>query len=150
MTYNKKTDNEQKNNPLCPRKYMEDYLYLKGLSFDSLTPGKRNRYEKIALAVGLRLLARNEAERVIKDNKVTIHAVSEETGVSNKTIYNDDILRGFIQSNASPSDENTSTLLAVRNELKEANNIIHKLKRSAVSKQILKDDIRSLEKEVEL
>ena len=60
-----------------------------------------------------RLDAIKHADQTIRDNAININSISKATGISRKTFYNNDILKGFVTANATvdvATKEVTSTL----------------------------------------
>ena len=63
---------------------------------------------KELLAVEEEILARQkniaDAENVIKDNAINVKAISEATGISRKTFYNNKLLAEFVEENRTVDD----------------------------------------------
>ena len=127
---------------------MEEYLLSKGMSLDALTKAKQDRYKKVAEAVYRIKSIRKQAEQCLRNYSINISAIAEETGISNKTFYNDYVLNDFIKENSTKDSNDKSSqdslLLAELKDIKRQN---HSLVRSAIETQLLKEEIKELEKD---
>ena len=127
---------------------METFLRSKGMSFDALSPGKRERYMKVADAVFRYKDIRSLAKQTIKEHPINISSITAETGLSNKTFYNDKVLHEFVAVNSTDSGKEKSAAdKAIREKLEKAEAQNKKLVRNAIETQLLKEEIRELEKD---
>ena len=91
--------------------FAEEFLKSKGKSLDSLSPGKKKRFEVVAEIIWNTLNQRKDAEIILKNNQINISRVAAATGTSNKTFYNDKILGDFVKSYETKPDGKTAEIV---------------------------------------
>ena len=128
--------------------FAEEFLKSKGKSLDSLSPGKKKRFEVVAEIIWNTLNQRKDAEIILKNNQINISRVAAATGTSNKTFYNDKILGDFVKSYETKPDGKTAEIVEMyAQRLRVAENKIKQLTLNAIDSQLLKVHIRELEAE---
>lgn len=126
---------------------MNDFLSSKGKSLDIFPPSKRERYITVAVSVWTRRRKIEEALETIKENAISIASVSKATCISNKTFYNDPVLKEFIETNSMKRKDNSGYISSLRCEIEEKNKMIEKMMSNAIDVVEMKEELKMLQKE---
>lgn len=97
---------------------LQDFLLAHGNSLEALPKSRRDQLSKVYDAVERRKIAMHDAKKSFSENSITIIAVAAETGIARKTFYNNELLKQYIEEQASKLDD-TKTLAKERAEYKE-------------------------------
>ena len=86
-------------------KRIEEFLKSHGLDTGSVPKQRIKQLQKIDEAVQKRLSAISEAQQMLKDNSINIASVAEDSGITRKTFYNNEILKQYVESFTSVDGE---------------------------------------------
>ena len=84
---------------------IEAFLASIGLDTGSVPKQRITQLRKIDTAVQKRLSALSEAQRMLKENAISIVAIAEDSGITRKTFYNNEILKQYVKSFSSVDGE---------------------------------------------
>lgn len=85
---------------------IKDFLIKNGLGLDTITKHRLNQFKKVDGAIQSRLKTINEAKETIKEMVINIVAISEASGISRKTFYNNNqLLKKFVDTYNAGNEE---------------------------------------------
>ena len=116
----------------CDNKDDNTFLYLPNTKdFENITQSQMKQLMKIEPELSKRLSKQENASAVICDNKINIASIANAVGITRKTIYNNDVLKDYIESAGKEYDSNypTNGLTNIREQLNESKEIINKMVR---------------------
>ena len=89
---------------------INSFLLRHKSSFDVLSKSKQRQLVAIDTAIQKRLDAASEAKAILKDSKINVSTIAEDTKIARKTFYNNDILKAYIEEyTSSASDDETAS-----------------------------------------
>ena len=89
---------------------INSFLLRNKLSLDVLSKSKQQQLITIDNAIQARIIATAEAKAILKDSKINISTIAEDTKIARKTFYNNNILKGYVEEYANTaSDEDTAS-----------------------------------------
>ena len=94
------------------------FLSQYGLSFDTISKSRMEQFEKVDYAIQDRLNEINHAKEILRRKTINVTTISNDTGIARKTFYNNDLLRLYVESFSTESD-NKMTAVANLERLKE-------------------------------
>lgn len=133
-------------------KTVEERLEKMDIEIDDVPEKILSYLIKIETEVTKRLNEEARAIEEIKANAININTISKAGIISNKTIYNHDILANYIKACETeykkrlPADKDKIT--ALKNRLEEAEDTVHLFDLNAVDAEVLKHEIDELHKEI--
>lgn len=89
------------------------------------------------------------AERMIQNNAVNIKAISDATGISRKTFYNNKLLNDFVTANSTVDTVVRDETSKLKKKLGDTETKLNKLLYRNVDEIILLNEITKLQKELE-
>ena len=105
---------------------INNFLAKNGASIDTISASRLAQLQKIDDAVQHRVAKVLEAQNILKGNPINVSAISEDTGISRKTFYNNDLLRLYVEDQAAtvitdkkPQSEEIDRLKAKCDEAEE-------------------------------
>ena len=100
---------------------IKDFFLKKGINSDTISKGKMEKLEKVDQAIQRRLKIIEKSKNDINENKINISNISNETGISRKTFYNNDLLKSYVEfySNDDDNEEKNVTTTKQYKNLKE-------------------------------
>lgn len=118
--------------------------------YSILTPSQIKQLIKIETEVSKRISMQKDYLNNLKDIKINISSISNTVGIARKTIYNNDILKEYIEYSSELYENNfpnsdTSTL---KEKLSEYKNIIDEMVKRDILLEDLKNEIDILQKEL--
>lgn len=118
---------------------------------DDKTIGKSLNKNLLAVEteIAKRQQAVAEAQKSIKENAINIKAISEATGISRKTFYNNELLAAFVEENATGNSSSADELRRVKERLSDADSKLLKLMNRDANMEVLRYQISKLEAELE-
>lgn len=89
---------------------INSFLLRHKLSLDVLSKSKQRQLIAIDTAIQKRLDAASEAKAILKDSKINVSTIAEDTKIARKTFYNNDILKAYIEEHTSSAlDDETAS-----------------------------------------
>ena len=79
-------------------KRIETFLKSQGLDSGSVPKQRIKQLQQIDEAVQKRLTAILEAQQIIKDNSISIASIANDSGITRKTFYNNQILKLYVEN----------------------------------------------------
>ena len=73
-----------------------DYLDSRGMRAEDLPKSQLKRLIQIDEAINRRIQASEEAEKIIRDSRITVSAIASDIGVARKTLYNNTVLLDYV------------------------------------------------------
>ena len=83
------------------------FLGLKGTCAEALSKSRLAKLELIDTAIQNRLSEIEKAKETLKNSSINISVISEDTHISRKTFYNNDIFKEYVESYATDNEEKT-------------------------------------------
>ncbi len=93
---------------------IQNFLVRNGTKIDVQPHARIVQLQKIDEILQIRLAKLNEAQKIERENSISILSISEASGISNKTFYNQVLLRKFVKFYApnSSGEDRTITVKA--------------------------------------
>ncbi len=88
---------------------IKDFLTENKQDKTTITDGTLKRLITIDTAIQRRLTAISNAKQTLQKNRINVSAIAKETGISNKTFYNNKLLKEFVLKYSANTPDNTST-----------------------------------------
>ena len=79
---------------------IQSFLVAHNLSADTITRGRMSQMEKADDAIQKRLKEAADAKEKLKSSEINVSAIAQDTGISRKTFYNNELLRLYVESYA--------------------------------------------------
>lgn len=77
---------------------IESFLKEQGLDISSVPRQRIKQLLMIDVAVQKRLQAIKQAQKIVKDNSISIVSIANDSGITRKTFYNNEILKTYVES----------------------------------------------------
>ena len=90
-----------------------------------------------------------KAEQVIKENSINVKSISEATGISRKTFYNNELLNSFVQEHTTVDRDSKEEITKLKDNLKDKNEKINKLLYRDIDFISMQNEISKLQNELE-
>lgn len=90
-----------------------------------------------------------KAEQTIKENSINVKSISEATGISRKTFYNNDLLNTFVQEHITVDKESKDEINKLKENLKDKEDKINKLLYRDIDFISMQNEIGKLQNELE-
>lgn len=100
-------------------KRINSFLNEQGQSIKSIPKNRLQQLEKTDKAIQERLLQIAKAKDILNTCKINVSVIAEDSGISRKTFYNNDLLRLFVEKYSHEPEESAS--LSELQRLKEKN-----------------------------
>ena len=84
---------------------IESFLKGQGLDIGSMPRQRIKQLLMIDVVVQKRLQAIKQAQKIVKDNSISIVTIANESGITRKTFYNNEILKKYVESFTSVDGE---------------------------------------------
>ena len=130
---------------------LNSFLYQHSQSIDSIPKSRLNQLDKIDDAIQAKLKSIESAKAILKGNNINVSIISNETNISRKTFYNNDLLRLYVEKYETDGNESSSFEKEITN-LKEKNNELSYQVKCFLLRDIetenLKNEIDELNKEI--
>lgn len=91
----------------------------------------------------------SQAEQSIRDNAINISSISEATGISRKTFYNNDLLSEFVNNNSTVDKETKEAISKIKDKLDDSEQKLQKLLNRDVDQITVLNEVSKLRKELE-
>lgn len=130
---------------------INSFLKANNLSIDTLSKSRLTQLEKIDDAIQNKLTSRNKAKILLKNSGINISVISEDTNISRKTFYNNELLKAYVESYATNDEKNCNNdeleNLKTKNEelLAQVNNFVLR----DIETETLRHEIKELYKEIQ-
>lgn len=76
---------------------IKNFILQQGINIDIISKSKLKQLEKIDIAIQRRTEILDKAKKDIKENKINISSIADETGISRKTFYNNELLKTYVE-----------------------------------------------------
>ena len=96
-----------------------------------------------------RLQAIADAQKTIKENAINIKAISEATGISRKTFYNNVLLGKFVEENNTTDITSREEIKKLKDRLADSDSKLLKVLHRDIDTEILRYQIEKLQAELE-
>ena len=126
---------------------IDAFLKNHGLDTGSIPKQRIKQLQKIDNALQKRLDAISKAQRMLRENSITIAAIASDSGITRKTFYNNKLLKQYVESFMSVDGEPGKLVKA-----SEIEKMKEKLERQAddIAKMIARDiDVEGLRYELD-
>lgn len=91
----------------------------------------------------------SQAVQSIRDNAINISSISEATGISRKTFYNNDLLSEFVNNNSTVDKETKEAISKIKDKLDDSEQKLQKLLNRDVDQITVLNEVSKLRKELE-
>lgn len=91
----------------------------------------------------------SQAEQSIRDNAINISSISEATGISRKTFYNNDLLSEFVNNNSTVDKETKEAISKIKDKLDDSEQKLQKLLNRDVDQITVLNEVSKLRRELE-
>ena len=87
------------------KKAIQEFLLSHGSSLEAMSKARVQQFLKVYDVIERRKENINAARNTLSQNAITLVAISEETGISRKTFYNNKLLKQYVEEQASQFDD---------------------------------------------
>ena len=123
-----------------------------GYSYEELPQNQQKHIEKIGGEITKRLISQKSALNQIKENKISVSSITHSVGISRKTIYNNTVLKEYIEVAETQYDECIPTNKCdqnIKEQLIISREIINKMVKRDIHLENTRFEIDSLLKEIQ-
>lgn len=136
-------------------KRIEEFLQAHGLDTGSVPQQRIRQLQRIDDAIQKRLASISEAQRLLKENSISIASIAEESGITRKTFYNNEILKQYVESFTAVNGEpgklvKASELDAMRKRLDEQADDIAKMIARDIDVETVRHEVDELQKVISI
>ena len=101
-------------------KLLDDFLTKNKKDTNTVGKSLNKNLLTVEATIAKRQQAIAEAQKSIKENAINIKAISEATGISRKTFYNNELLAAFVEENATVNNASADEIKRLKDRLAEA------------------------------
>lgn len=130
-------------------KLLDDFLTKNKKDTNTVGKSLNKNLLTIETEINKRQQAVAKAQKSIKENAINIKAISEATGISRKTFYNNELLAAFVEENATVNNASADEIKRLKDRLAEAESKMFTLLSRDADMEELRYQISKLEAELE-
>ena len=130
-------------------KLLDDFLTKNKKDTSTVGKSLNKNLLTVEATIAKRQKAIAEAQKSIKENAINIKAISEATGISRKTFYNNELLAAFVEENATANNASADEIKKLRERLAESESKMFTLLSRDADMEELRYQISKLEAELE-
>lgn len=79
---------------------INEFLVRHGASIKTIPKQKVTQFEKVDEAIQARLAEINKAQEILRGKPINVSVIAQDTGISRKTFYNNDLLRLYVEEHS--------------------------------------------------
>ena len=128
---------------------LDKFLISKNKSKDTISKTLYKELLTVEDEVAKRKDNITKSEQVVKENSINVKSISEATGISRKTFYNNDLLNTFVQEHITVDKESKDEINKLKENLKDKEEKINKLLYRDIDFISMQNELSKLQNELE-
>lgn len=130
-------------------KLLNDFLKENKKDENTISKPLYKRLELVEEEILKRKDSISQAEQSIRGNAINISSISEATGISRKTFYNNELLNEFVSNNSTIDKETKDNITKIKDKLDDNEQKLRKLMNRDIDQITSLNEISKLRKELE-